>query len=589
VVQNGRLTCYGEALCNFAARVTHELIQDDGLNPPAVLYTLEGSLDTGERLEPVEVKAEEFDSLRWVGRHWGVRPTVFVPPGKVYLLRRAIQEVSRADLKRERVHTFTGWATIEGHRLYLTTTGGLGAEGLDESVRVDLGSNNLGRYALPAPPADLRPAIEASLAFLSLASHTVTLPLWAAMYAAPLSPIKTLNAVLWVYGVTQSGKSTLSHLALAHFGPTFVQGHEYRAPKDWTSTPTDLERAMFVTKDAPIILDDYAPAHSGAAEARSMGRKAQYVIRSVGNRSSRGRANADLSERQQRPPRGLVVATAENPIIGQSTVGRTVYVPVEAGEIIKADVQGETPLDGAQRQAMAGLYASAMAGYVVWLARRWDELAEELPRRIDRASRAARALFPAGQSRLTDYYGLLVSAAHLALAYAADHGVLTADDVAAREEAYRMELVDLLRSQSDRVDAQSPAVKFFQALEDLLAQRKVYFAPRQDETFVPPERAELIGWTDAERGWVYLMTNVALARAKEYWQALDERFDTLADALRRQLLQQGYVARRAKGQLECKLYINRKMGNKRVLVLDVQTLREKAGISVGNDLESANL
>src|SRR5690606_22184585 len=115
-------------------------------------------------------------------------------------------------------------------------------------------------------------------------------------------------------GTTQSGKSTISHLALAHFGPSFVDGHEYRAPKDWTSTPTDLERAMFVVKDAPIIIDDYAPAHSGAAEARQMAKKAHYVVRSVGNRSSRGRANADLSERQQRPPRGLVISTAENPL-----------------------------------------------------------------------------------------------------------------------------------------------------------------------------------------------------------------------------------------------------------------------------------
>jgi len=306
------------------------LIQDDGLNPPTVLYTIAGNLDTGETLEPIEVKAEEFDALRWVGRHWGARPIIYVPPGQVYLLRRAIQEVSKDELQRERVYTFSGWTQVEGRQLFLTATGGLGAEGLDPTVRVDLGNNNLGRYALPAPLADLRPAIAASFAFLDLAPYEVTLPLWAAMYAAPLSPLKTLNAVLWVYGVTQSGKSTLSHpaprraLCVTHFGPTFIQGHEYRAPRDWTSTPTDLEGAMFAVKDAPIVLDDYAPAHAGAAEARAMARKAHYVVRSVGNRSSRGRANADLSERQQRPPRGLhrtlrvVIATAENPLVGHN-------------------------------------------------------------------------------------------------------------------------------------------------------------------------------------------------------------------------------------------------------------------------------
>lgn len=577
-VIDGRMTHYGDPLCNLTIQISHELIQDDGMNSPSIVYTAVGTLDTKERLEPIEVKAEEFDSMRWIARHWGARPILYVPPGKIYLLRRAIQEVSQAELKRERVHTFTGWAEIEGRWLFLTTAGGLGTGGLDPDVRVDLGNNNLGRYALPAPPDDLRPAIQASLDFLQLAPYSVTLPLWAAMYAAPLSPIRTLNAILWVYGSTQSGKSTISHLALSHYGSTFIDGHDYRAPKDWTSTPTDLERAMFVVKDTPVVLDDYAPAHSGAAEARQMARKAHYVVRSVGNRSSRGRANADLSERQQRPPRGLVIATAENPLVGQSIVGRMIYVPVEAEQVIRANGEGETDLDTAQQQAMDGLYAQAMAGYVVWLARNWERLQAELPPTIERASRTGRQLFPSGQSRLTDYYGLLTTAAQLALEYAAEHGVVSRDDAKMLGEVYRHELIDLLRSQSERVATQSPVLKFFQALADMLAQEKVYFAPRKDNSFFPPERAERIGWYDEQ--YVYLLTNAALALVKGYWQTLDERFDTLADALRRELWQQGYVAKRDGKHFERKAYIDRKVGRQRVLVLGVKVLEEKSGISL---------
>ncbi len=334
------------------------------MNPPSITYTVQGALDDGEPLEAIDLPAEEFEKLKWVGRHWGARPIIYLSPGKLYLLRRAIQEASRDGLVRERVHTFTGWTKIENRWLYLTTTGGLSTDGLDPSVRVDLGINNLSRYALPDPPADLRPAIDASLQFLNLAPLQITLPLWAAMYGAPLSQIKSLNAVLWVYGITQSGKSTLAHLALTHFGPAFIQGHDYCAPMDWISTITSLEGAMFVIKDAPIIIDDYAPAHSGAAEAHRMSKQAHYVVRSVGNRSARGRSRVDLSEQKLRPPRGLVIATAENPLVGQSIVGRMIYVPVEIGQIIKGD-EKKTNLDVAQRQAMDGLYAQAMAGYIV--------------------------------------------------------------------------------------------------------------------------------------------------------------------------------------------------------------------------------
>ncbi len=590
-IVDGKLTHYGEPLGNWHARITHELTQDDGMNPPTVLYTIGGGLDTSDRFESVEVRAEDFDAMRWVGRHWGARPITYVAPGKTYQVRRCIQEISRHELKRERVYTFTGWKEIEGKRLYLTTTGGLGADGLDTSVRVDLGLNRLNHYALPDPPADLRPAIKASLDFLQLADYQVTVPILAAMYAAPLTPIRSLNAVLWVYGTTQSGKSTLSHLALTHFGPTFIKGHDYHAPADFgTSTVTSLEGIMFSTKDAAVILDDYAPAHSGATEARRIAKSAHYVVRSVGNRSGRGRARADLSEQTLRPPRGLVITTAENPLVGQSIVGRMIYVPVEPGQVIKPnddDHQKETPLDVAQRQAQSGLYAQAMAGYIRWLAGRWDTIADELPARIDSATRAARNLFPSGQSRLVDYYGLLTETLRLLLAYAQEYGAIEQGEADNFLVAYQVKLVELLKSQGDRVASQSPVLKFWQALSDLLAQKKVYLAPKKERDFVPPDRADLIGWYDRDR--VYLLTNTALARTKNYWESLDERFDTLADALRRELWQQGYVSKREGANYERNTYINKTVGRTRSLWIDCNVLFKKMGIDPSGERYSEDV
>ena len=74
-----------------------------------------------------------------------------------------------------------------------------------------------------------RPTMKASLEFLDLADYPITVPLWVAMYAAPLQPFKSLNAGLWVYGSTQSGKSTLSHVALSHFGSQFTFDQDYRS------------------------------------------------------------------------------------------------------------------------------------------------------------------------------------------------------------------------------------------------------------------------------------------------------------------------------------------------------------------------
>jgi hypothetical protein len=534
-------------------------------------------------METVELPAEEFDKMHWVARSWGARPILYVSPGKSYQLRRAIQEVSKMDLKRERVHTYTGWANIEGQRRYLTTSGALGIRGLDPDTRVDLGLSNIQHFNLPDPPPDLRPSIKASLDFLTLAPYEITVPLWAAMYAAPLGPMKTLDAVMWIYGSTQSGKSTITHLCMTHFGANFIQGHQYRAPRDWTATVTDLEYALFVTKDAPLIIDDYAPAHAGAAEARAMAKKAHRVVRSVGNRSARGRSTANLTERTPRPPRGLVIATAENPLVGQSIVGRMIYIPVEKGSIIPLDGStDESDLDRAQKRAQSGLYAQAMSGYIAWLAERWEDMERDTHAQITAYTRAARAMFPSGQSRLTDYFAIMAVAINLALEYAADRGAIEQHETAPIAEIYRHELIEMLLAQSTRVAAESPVIKFWEAIQDLLAQGHVYFAPRLATEYIKPDRSELIGWFDpegTEDPKVYLLTNGALAAAKAYWHALDESFEVSSDALRRQLRQQGYLAKRGGDHYERKTYISKTAGRTRTLWIDPDALQEKSGIS----------
>src|SRR5690606_24070425 len=163
---------------------------------------------------------------------------------------------------------------------FLTASGWLGEDGLNDQVRVDLGLNNLRHYAFPKDECDPEEAVRATLEFLQLGPRKVTAPLWAAMYAAPLTSLRPLNAVISVYGTTQSGKSTLSHLALTHFGTGFVQGRDYHAPIDWTSTVTAIEAAMFLAKDVPLVIDDFAPQFSSLAEARAMHKKGHHVVRS---------------------------------------------------------------------------------------------------------------------------------------------------------------------------------------------------------------------------------------------------------------------------------------------------------------------
>ena len=581
-IRERRLHFKGDALGNFWARISHELMVDDGLNPPTVRYSIEGGLASGQALQPVQVEARAFDKLDWIPDSWGMRPIITLPPGKSYLLARAIQEVSMESVQREKLYTFTGWHDCDGERGFLTASGWLGEDGLNDQVRVDLGSNNLRHYALPKEECDPEEAVRTTLEFLQLGPRKVTAPLWAAMYAAPLTSLRPLNAVLSVYGTTQSGKSTLAHLALTHFGTGFVQGRDYHAPIDWTSTVTAIEAAMFLAKDVPLVIDDFAPQFSSLAEARAMHKKGHHVVRSVGNRSARGRSRADLSQQNTRFPRSLVIMTAENPLIGQSIVGRMLYVGVEPGDILPiAGSNTEDKLTDLQNKAQQGFLAQAMKLYLQYLAENWERIAKEYPARVDKAAQFARQ---AGslQNRLPDAYGVLAAAQELALRCFEDLQLISWKDVDEMIRENNQALLALIQNQAEQVAAESPVRKFFTALASLLVEGKVYLAPRtQDEEYQPPIHASQIGYYDPgpEQKVIYLRTETSLAHAKEFWRGLDENLDIMPDALRRQLRQvDGLLAQVGERQVEAsKLCAGIRQ---RVLIVDVHRVEQLYGVSL---------
>jgi DNA primase len=584
-VKDGQICFMGRPLGNFSARITHELMIDDGQNPPSVRYSITGALQTGQPLDTVDVPAEEFATLKWVPRHWGARPVLHVSSGSYHEVSRAIQEIS-GEMKRERVHTYTGWTGEGETRAYLSASGRIHATGLDDTTRVDLGPNNLRHYSLPTPPTGnaLYDAGRASIDFLKVSARSVTAPLWAAMYAAPLTQIAPLYTLLWVYGPTQSGKSTIAHLALCHYGSAFIQGRQYHAPMDWTSTATSLEGAMFVTKDCPLIIDDFAPQFASAGDSRDMHRKAHYVVRSVGNRSSRSRARADLSERTTRAPRGLVIATAELPLIGQSTVGRMLYIPVTRPDVFEPPYLSR--LDAAQLQATSGLYAAATSAYIQWLIGKWAWVQEQLPGMIESSVNIIRQACPQLQNRLPDYFGVLNACQTLALRCWQDLDVISGYEAKQELEANEAALKTLVVEQAAKIAAESPVKKFIEALSSLLERSKVYLAPSTttDQLYTPPLHADLIGWFNPRHpDVVYLSTDVSLAAAKEYWRDLDEHLDTLPDALRRQIEQAGILKERdtRSSQVEVSKYIKGK--SRRVLVLDGARITELYGCCLAND------
>jgi hypothetical protein len=132
---------------------------------------------------------------------------------------------------QRRVFTHTGWREIEGEWVYLTANGAVGREGFE----VDLGPE-LARYRLPRHAEGPAGAMRASLRLLDPAPLTVTAPLWAGTFRAPLASALPLDLALWIEAQTGHLKSTLAALFACHYGN--FDRRNLSAP--WASTANQL-------------------------------------------------------------------------------------------------------------------------------------------------------------------------------------------------------------------------------------------------------------------------------------------------------------------------------------------------------------
>jgi len=491
-------------LCNFIAQVTEDILKDNGHETSRV-FKVTGTLMTGQPLPPIEVAASSFNALNWVTSEWGLR--AIITAGQTYKdrLREAIQLLS-VEAKQKTVYTHTGWREINGQMTYLTAGGAFGMP----DIEVEL-EGSLRRYMLPSPPLPLAcsEAVKASLQFLETGEPAVVFPLWAAMYLAPLSELLCPAFTLWLVGPSGSFKSTITALALCHFGDFTVRS----LPASWRDTANYLEKMMALAKDIPLVVDDWAPAQD-TPKAREYEVKAEQVARAQGNRIGRGRLRSDTSSRTKYVPRGLLISTGEQLPSGQSHTARLFATELEMDSI------NAGRLTEAQRQAH--LYPYAMAGYIAWLKENWKEISGKLPKAWEEWRN--RVQEEAAHPRLPEAVAWLYAGFNLGIAFAEDRGVLNTKEAGGyRDNAWRL-FVELAANQGGRVEEERPGKRFLEALGALIDQGRGVFWSKDEEA---PRKAivgeQAIGWI-GEDGYYLLNPSAAYVAVHEFCQRAGEPF-----------------------------------------------------------------
>jgi hypothetical protein len=520
-------------LANFAAKITADVVEDDGAE---VRRRFEVEAALNGRGCSFTVPAARFTTMNWAAEHLGAGAVVYPGFGIKDHVRAAVQLLS-GDVPTRRVFTHTGWREADGIWLYLHSGGAIGPDGPVSSINVEL-DGALGGYALPDPPEgdDVRKVVRTSLGLLELAPDEITVPLLAATYRAPLG---STDFSLHLSGPTGEGKSELAALLAQHFGP----GLNARRLISWESTENAIEGLAFAAKDAVMVIDDFAPTGT-SYDVQRWHKKADRVLRASGNRSGRSRMRPDTTLRPEKPPRCLTVSTGEDVPRGQSLRARMLVLELGPRQL---DFRR---LTACQREASAGVYAGAMAGYVRWLAPHYGTISASLREELDELRVAAGC---SGQHRRTpEITANLALGLRYLLRFALDVGAIAPEEAEGLWRRGWEALGQAATTQSQHQDAQEPTRRFLELLSAAIAGGRAHVAGPEGENPKHPEawgwrfsggewwpQGERVGWVDGED--LYLEPEVAFAAAQKQGRDVGDHLSVTGRTLNKRLNERGLL------------------------------------------------
>jgi hypothetical protein len=459
-------------LTNFRASIITSITLDDGLEAKR---ELEIEAELLGRTARFTVSAAQFAAMDWPIEQLG--PGAIIFPLQREYTRAAIQSFSMT-APEQRIYTHTGWRKVDGRWLYLFADGAIGVSGTVGQVSVRL-NGPLRQYELRLPdtPELLIHAVQASLRVLTLAPAAISFPMRAATIRAVFGDS---DFSIHLVGATGAFKSELAALEQQHFGAGM---NSRNLPGAWSSTANALEALTFQSKDALIVIDDFAPQGSTADVARYHA-AADRVFRAAGNHAGRSRLDSSTRFREPKPPRALILSTGEDIPRGQSVRARLWIL-----EILKGVID-TNKLTDCQKDAAAGHYAGAMGGFVRWLAQDYEAKRSQFNRRVAEVRGIVRG--DLAHARTPDIMAQLQASFESYLEFAEACGAVSTDDRQRLTGCCWSALCETAAAQAKHQLEAEPAARFLALVRGCLASGKAHLASRDGAA---PD------WAPASCGW----------------------------------------------------------------------------------------
>lgn len=233
-----------------------------------------------------------------------------------------------------------------------------------------------------------------------------------------------------------------------------------------------------------LVIDDFNPVGS-SYDVQRWHKKTDRIIRGKGNAAGRERLRGDLTARPSKPPRALILSTGEDTPRGQSLRARTLILEHER------DVLDWKKLTRCQKDAREGLYAQAMAGFISWLAKDYEETLKQLPeerqRLREKASRGGTE-----HMRTPGIIADLKIGLRYFLSFAQDVDAISKEEAEELWKRGKRAITRAGASQAAHQGASDATVRFRELLSAAIASGRAHVAHTVGSE--PEESAEALGW-----------------------------------------------------------------------------------------------
>lgn len=522
-------------------------------------------------LPPQLIDADKYAKGTYLlGTEWDKFAIIRSGRGNSDRLREVTQIFSKKTMTEETIYSHTGFRKINDKLCYLYHGGVVGDI---ENISVDLSRDNLQRYSLTDIKTNTKEdkfnkaqeAIKLSYSTLDVADYSITVPLIAITYLAPLYSMLAeqdilADFVLYIQGKSGTRKSSLAAIFLSHFG----NFNRDNFPCTFRDTLNALEKKAYILKDTLNIIDDYNPEIFGNGKLFTV----EKVFGMYGDRTGRERMSADGSTlKKAYTARGLGIITGETiPEVAQSRIARSLILNINEHSV---NLQKLSYI-----QDNLKLLSYAMRKYIELIIFNEQAVRETIKLKFKEFMNSA---VKTEHGRTAEIVATLKIGFYLFAQLLQTYEIINNEKEFNNLTQKAYECLDMLvENQSEQIKELKPTEMFFRAFEELLATKTIEvdtIVQRSQNLTMPTTNpsATFVGYRDWQKNCYYLYPQKIYSEIVKYYKATNEKFPLNEKNLWKYLEEEGYLYRTDKSRYT----VQRKIYGQNRTVVEIRLQKEK--------------